>query len=455
MLGGDRAGRAGVGLGALLSAVQLLPFVHQLGETFLGDRTQTTESFETLGSLVTMLVPDAYGTAAEAGTVRATRSSRSRTPASRSWCSRSLGVLAALVGRGAPAAAVGRRGAARDARWSGASRCTSVARVLVALQELPVLRHRTGSAGPARCSGCWSRCSPRSASTHSSGACPGATSTTTSSRVVVARRRVRRRGGGRRRPDAPRPRHRAGAGRRRGLPRAGFRSWSGCSSSAAVAVVVARWGTGCWRLAGLVVAARARDLAGPDVRRCRSGRRSPRDAVLPADRDARVPGRGARPRPVRVDRGRDAARHERDVRPAHAQRPRVHADRVRRPAPGRSTRTGSSPPTLVEPILPAVRRGRAPARPARRPLHRRAARGGGGRRPLRRRGTGSVRWRGSRGRRDRCRSRPGPFRGIGVEPDRADHRAPGRCDLDVRVLDQAGDEVASGGRLDPGRAPGR
>lgn len=54
---------AGVGLGVLLAAAQLLPFFRLLGETSLGDRSQQGD-FETLGSLVTMLVPNVYGTAA-------------------------------------------------------------------------------------------------------------------------------------------------------------------------------------------------------------------------------------------------------------------------------------------------------------------------------------------------------------------------------------------------------
>jgi hypothetical protein len=62
-LGGIALAAAGVGLGGLLSAIQMLPFVRQLGQVSLGDRLQTPEDFETLGSLVTMLMPTAYGTA--------------------------------------------------------------------------------------------------------------------------------------------------------------------------------------------------------------------------------------------------------------------------------------------------------------------------------------------------------------------------------------------------------
>lgn len=63
MLGGIALALSGVGLGALLSAIQVLPFLHQIGQVFVGDREQTPEDFETLGSLVTLLVPGAYGTA--------------------------------------------------------------------------------------------------------------------------------------------------------------------------------------------------------------------------------------------------------------------------------------------------------------------------------------------------------------------------------------------------------
>ena len=64
MLGGAGLVAAGVALGVLLTAVQLLPFLRQLDQTYLGDRSQDGY-FETLGSLVTMLVPDAYGTATD------------------------------------------------------------------------------------------------------------------------------------------------------------------------------------------------------------------------------------------------------------------------------------------------------------------------------------------------------------------------------------------------------
>ena len=53
---------AGVAAGALLVAVQLLPFLDLLGQTYVGPRDQDAENFLPLASLVTMLAPDAMGT---------------------------------------------------------------------------------------------------------------------------------------------------------------------------------------------------------------------------------------------------------------------------------------------------------------------------------------------------------------------------------------------------------
>lgn len=53
---------ASVAAGALLVAVQLLPFLDLLGQTYVGPRDQDAENFLPLASLVTMLAPDAMGT---------------------------------------------------------------------------------------------------------------------------------------------------------------------------------------------------------------------------------------------------------------------------------------------------------------------------------------------------------------------------------------------------------
>lgn len=66
--GGLALAAAGVTAGIAVTAVQLLPFMHQLGTVHVGSREQTPEHALSVVSLVTVLVPDGLGTPVSAST---------------------------------------------------------------------------------------------------------------------------------------------------------------------------------------------------------------------------------------------------------------------------------------------------------------------------------------------------------------------------------------------------
>ena len=325
MVGGAAMMAGGIGLGVVLAAAQVLPFLRQLDQAFVGDRSQLGE-FETLGSLVTMLVPDAYGTAADGW-------HGPRNPIESISYAGVAVVLLAVVGlvfglmnrrlRWVAAALLGGAVFWGIAMYAGGP-------LLLALQELPVFA--TNRIGRAR---------------SVLGFLVAVLAAIGVESLIRAGRPAAGRAGRRlvaalvwcaaAAAAAGLVDHGVGVAAEGGVDEAAYRdavTFAGLLLAAAlVAVLLARWGRGAWRSVGLValpalVVGQAVMFVVPFWPQVE------RDDFYPETATHRFLAESLGPRPVRLHQGRDDAGHERRVRAARAQRPRVHADRVRRPHAG-------------------------------------------------------------------------------------------------------------------------